>query len=103
MSTFWGLGAYGSLSLTKKSIDENRGSLHGLEEDVRQAPERLVLTGVDPGVTSQRHVQELGRLADDLRVTQVNRVVEDVQEPEPRLRDAVVVHRRGKDRRVLFS
>ena len=62
-----------------------------------------MLTGVDPGVTSQRHMQELGRLADDLRVTQVNRVVEDVQEPEPRLGDAVVIHSRRQDGRVLFS
>ena len=43
-------------------------------------------------VTGQCHVQKLGRIADDLWLTEVAGVTDDVQEAEPALDNAVVVH-----------
>jgi len=42
--------------------------------------------------TAQSCLQELLSIGDDVRTTKVNRVTQDVQEPEPALNNAVIIH-----------
>lgn len=61
-----------------------------------------MLMGFDDIVAGQSHVEELRGVRDDLRLAEVNRVAEDMEEAEPALCHAVITHTGGDQVVVIF-